>query len=181
MKIAGIVGSLRKGSFNRSLMNAAIELAPKGVTIEIAEIGDLPLFNTDIENPMPESVRIFKEKVDNSDAILFATPEYNHSVPGVLKNAIDWLSRPDDKNSINEKPIAMMGASTGMIGTARAQYHLRQSVVGINGHILNKPEVFITFAREKFDASGKLTDEKSKQKVKELVEALVAWTKRLQA
>jgi chromate reductase len=179
MKIVGIIGSLRKGSFNRGLMNAALTMVPDGATLEVAEINELPLFSQDIESPLPPAVKKFKDIVKAGDAILFATPEYNHSVPGVLKNAIDWLSRPDGDNTIDDKPIAIMGASTGMIGTARAQYHLRQCFIGINGLVMNKPEVFVTFAKEKFDAQGKLTDEKTKKKVEELLVALVAWTERL--
>jgi chromate reductase len=180
IKIIGIVGSLRKGSYNRSALRAAASLAPKNAVIEVAEIGDLPLFNQDFEQNLPEEVKEFKEKIKAADAILFVTPEYNYSVPGVLKNAIDWASRPYTDDSWQGKPVAIMSASTGMLGGARAQYHLRQMLVFLNMHPVNRPEVMIPNARDKFDEKGNLIDEIAKEKIKELLEALVAWTKKLQ-
>jgi len=171
IKIIGLVGSLRQQSFNKALMQAAIELCPGGTEIEIADI-NFPLFNQDLESNLPESVRIFKEKIRLADAILFATPEYNYSFSGVLKNAIDWGSRPFENNSFNGKPAAIMSASIGMIGGARAQYHLRQSFVYLNILPLNHPEVMVPFAQKKI-MDGKIIDEKTREKIKELVEALV--------
>jgi len=179
IKILGIAGSIRKNSYNKALLGAAISLAPGGVTIETADIADLPLFDQDLETTMPAAVNAFKEKVEKADAILFVTPEYNYSVPGALKNAIDWASRPYGRNSFEDKPVAVMGASGSMLGTARAQYHLRQTFVFLNMHALNKPEVMVASAHEKFDADGNLTDETTKQKVRELLEAFAAWTRRL--
>ncbi|MDP2932019.1 MAG: NAD(P)H-dependent oxidoreductase, partial [Chloroflexota bacterium] len=139
----------------------------------------IPLFNQDLEKSVPEKVKEFKAQIRSADAILMATPEHNYSIPGVLKNAIDWASRPYGDNSFEGKPVAVMSASTGMLGGARAQYHLRQVFVFLNMHPLNRPEVFVTFANQKFDEKGKLTDEKTKEFIKQLLEALVAWTRKL--
>lgn len=179
LTIVGISGSLRKGSLNTALLRAARDLVPAGATLTIQEIGDLPLFNQDDEQNLPPSVVSFKVAVKAADALLFVTPEYNYSVPGVLKNALDWLSRPYGQNSAEGKPMAIMSASMGMLGGARAQYHLRQILVFFNGQVLNRPEVMVGAAHEKFDASGTLTDEKTKEKVRELLNTLVAWTKKL--
>jgi chromate reductase len=119
-----------------------------------------------------------RTKIRAADAILIATPEYNYSVPGVLKNAIDWASRPHGDNALEGKPLALMGASGGMLGTARAQYHLRQTFVWLNVHPLNKPEVMVPFAADKFDSTGKLTDPKTREKIKELLDALIPWAKK---
>ena len=179
LNILGIAGSLRNGSYNASLLQAARDLVPAGVEITIQGIGDLPLFNQDHEKDFPPSVQRLKEAVKAADALLIVTPEYNYSVPGVLKNALDWISRPYGQNSAEGKPVAIMGASVGMTGTARAQYHLRQMFVFLNCFAINKPEVMVPSAADKFDASGKLTDEKTKEKVQELVLELVKWTRRL--
>ncbi len=128
---------------------------------------------------MPEKVKEFKAKIRSADAILMATPEHNYSVPGVVKNAIDWASRPYGDNSFEGKPVAVMSASIGMLGGARAQYQLRQVFIFLNMYPLNRPEVFVTFANQKFDEKGKLTDEKTKEFIKQLLEALVAWTRKL--
>ena len=128
---------------------------------------------------MPEKVKEFKARIRLADAILIATPEYNYSTPGVLKNAIDWASRPYGDNAFEDKPVAIMSASGGMLGAARAQYHLRQTFVFLNMHPINKPEVIIPFAHEKIDEKGRVTDEKTRVKIKELLESLVAWTRRL--
>jgi chromate reductase, NAD(P)H dehydrogenase (quinone) len=180
IKILGIAGSLRKGSYNRAVLRAARQLAPANSSIEIFELDGVPLFNQDLENPPPEIVANLKEKIRSADAILFVTPEHNYSVPGVLKNAIDWASRPYDDNAWDGKPAAVMGASTGMIGSARAQYHLRQMFVFLNVFPLNRPEVMIPNAADKFDKEGNLVDETTRVKIKELVETLVRWTIRHQ-
>lgn len=179
LTIVGICGSLRKGSFNMALLKAAQASAPDGVTLTILNIGDLPLYNQDNEDPVPEVVQAFKKAIEAADAVLIATPEYNYSIPGVLKNAIDWLSRPYGQNSLNDKPVAIMGASVGMGASGRAQYHLRQCFVFLNGHVLNQPEVLVPMAQDKIDAQGNITDAKTKEKVTEIVDALAQWTRRL--
>jgi chromate reductase, NAD(P)H dehydrogenase (quinone) len=179
LKIFAFAGSLRKGSYNKSLLRAAQELVPEGAELETFDLEGMPLFNQDNENNPPEKVTEFKAKIKAADAILIVTPEYNYSIPGVLKNAIDHASRPYGDNAFDGKPVALMGASVGMLGTARAQYHLRQSCVFLNMHPLNQPEVMVPFAQEKIDASGRVTDAKTKEKIKELLEALVVWTRKL--
>ena len=181
VKILGIAGSLRKGSFNRAALRAAQQAAGDGVSIDMHDLDGLPLFSQDLETPAPEPVQQLKARIASADAVLFVTPEYNYSVPGVLKNAIDWASRPYGQSAWDGKPCAIMGASVGMLGSARAQYHLRQMLVFLNMHPLNQPEVMIPFAAEKFDAHGALKDEKTREKIRELVAALAAWTRRLSA
>jgi chromate reductase len=179
LSIFGFAGSLRKGSYNRALLRAAAELLPEEARLEIFDLEGIPPFNQDLEKQMPEIVKGFKAKIKAADAILIATPEHNFSVPGVLKNAIDWASRPYGDNSFEGKPAAVMSASTGMLGGARAQYHLRQMFVFLDMHPVNKPEVIVTFAREKIGEQGNVTDENTRKIVKQLLESLVAWTKRL--
>lgn len=179
LKILGIAGSMRKGSYNRALLRVAQESCPEGVELEIFELEGIPPYNQDEENALPARVIELKNKIKAADALLFATPEYNYSVPGVLKNAIDWASRPPGDNPFDGKPAAIMSASIGMLGGARAQHHLRQILVYINVYPLNKPEVIVTFAAEKIDSSGTVTDGKTRQKIYELVESLATWTKRL--
>ena len=180
MVILGIAGSLRQQSFNRSLLRAAQELAPDGATIETFELDGIPSFNQDEEGNPPAKVVELKQRIRSADAILFVTPEYNYSVPGVLKNAIDWASRPYGDSAWNGKPVAVMGASVGTIGTARAQYHLRQSFVFLNMYAVNQPEVMVANAHKHFDQDGKLTDETAKKLIRQLLEELVSWTRRLQ-
>jgi len=177
--ILGFAGSLRKKSYNKSLLRAAMELCPDDAKIEIFDLEGIPLFNQDLERQPSERVREFKERIRAADAILIATPEYNYSIPGVLKNAIDCASRPYGDNAFEGKWVAIMGASIGMIGTARAQYHLRQCFVFLNMHPLNKPEVMITFAPEKFDENGNLKNERDKKLVRELLTALAERIRKL--
>jgi chromate reductase, NAD(P)H dehydrogenase (quinone) len=179
ISILGFAGSLRKGSFNKAILRAAVELIPEGAEIDIFDLEGIPPFNQDLEGHLPERVKEFKDKIREADAILIATPEYNYSVPGVLKNAIDWASRPYGDNVFSGKPLAIMGASIGMLGTARAQYHLRQTLVFLNVYALNQPEIMIPFVEEKIDKNGNLADEKTRNKIKELLENLISWTKRL--
>lgn len=179
--ILGFAGSLRKGSYNKALLRASLELLPENSRLEIFEIDKIPPFNQDMESSPPETVKEFKTKIKSADAILIVTPEYNYSVPGVLKNAIDWASRPYGDNVFENKPVAMMSASIGMLGGARAQYHLRQSFIFLDMQPLNKPEVFVTYAPQKFDSDGKLTDGKTKEAVKALLAALVDWTEKLKS
>jgi len=179
VNILGFAGSLRKGSYNKALLREATKSVPTDAKLEIFDLEGIPPFNQDLEQAMPDKVKEFKAKIRAADAILIATPEYNYSIPGVLKNAIDWASRPYLDNSFEDKPVAMMSASIGLLGGARAQYHLRQVFVFLDMHPINKPEVIVTFAPSKFDEKGNLTDEAAKILIRELLENLVAWTKRL--
>ena len=181
VRILGIAGSLRRQSYNRAALRAAVDLVPPGTLLEIADISGLPGFNQDDEQNPPAKVVELKKQIRAADAILIVTPEYNYSIPGVLKNAIDWASRPYGDSAWSGKSVAVMGASTGAIGTARAQYHLRQCFVFLNMHPLNQPEVMIANAPERFDAQGSLTHEPTKQIIRHLLENLVAWTLRLRA
>jgi chromate reductase len=179
ISILGFAGSLRKGSYNKSLLRAAAELLPEGAELEIFDLDAIPVFNQDFENDMPAKVKEFKAKIKAADALLIATPEYNYSIPGVLKNAIDCASRPTTDNAFNDKPVAMMGASNGILGTSRAQYHLRQVLISVGAHPLNPPEVFVTYVKQKIDETCVLTDEPTRQTIKKVLQNLVAWTKRL--
>src|SRR4051794_11680020 len=179
-RILGIAGSLRRESYNRATLRAAIELAPEGAAIETFELDDIPGFNQDEEQNPPAKIAELKRLIREVDAILFVTPEYNYSVPGVLKNAIDWASRPYGDNAWDGKPAAIMGASVGAIGTARAQYHLRQMMVFLNMFPINQPEVMIGHAATRFDKDGNLTDEPTRDFIRQLLTNLVAWTRRLQ-
>ena len=179
VKILGFAGSLRKQSYNRSALRAAVNLVPAGITLITFDLVSIPPFNQDHERKPPETVRQFKAAILEADAILIVTPEYNYSVPGVLKNAIDWASRPYGESAWDGKPVGIMGASVGMLGTGRAQYHLRQMFVFLNMFPLNQPEVMIASADEKFDENGNLKDEKTAQKIRELLEALADWARRL--
>ncbi len=180
IKILGFAGSVRKGSFNRALLRAAVELCPKEAEIETFDLEGIPPFNQDLEGSPHPLVKEFKAKIKAADALLIVTPEYNYSIPGVLKNAIDSASRPYGDSAFAGKPVAMMGASIGMLGTARAQYHLRQSCVFLDMYPLNQPEVMVPFAHEKIDEkTGKVTDQKTRDKIGELMKALVIWTLRM--
>jgi chromate reductase len=176
VKILGIAGSLRKGSYNRAALRAAKQLAPENSAIEVFELNDIPPYNSDNENPQPKIILEFKNKIRSADAILFVTPEYNYSIPGVLKNAIDWASRPYGDSAWEGKPVGIMGASTGMIGSARAQYHLRQTFVFLDMYALNRPEIMIANATDKFDEDGNLTDSSTRERIKEFMEALINWS-----
>lgn len=179
--ILGFAGSLRKGSYNRALLQVAAQLVPEDARLEIFDIDGIPGFNQDLESNRPPKVTEFKAKIKTADAILIVTPEYNYSIPGVLKNAIDWASRPPTDNSWQGKPVAIMSASTGMLGGARAQYHLRQTFVFLDMYPINKPEVIITFANQKFDENGNLNDDKAKDLIRGLFRNLINWTRKLQA
>ncbi len=181
IRILGIPGSLRRQSYNRAVLRVATQLLPQGVTMDVFDIDGLPGFNEDEEKNPPAKVTELKKRIREADAILFATPEYNYSVPGVLKNAIDWASRPYGDSAWNGKPVAIMGASVGAIGTARAQYHLRQMFVFLNMYPLNQPEVMIGNASSRFDAQGNLTDDASKQLIQKLLQGLADWTRKLRA
>jgi chromate reductase len=179
VRILGIAGSLRRESYNRAALRAATELVPEGASIETFELDGIPAFNQDKEQQPPAKVTELKKRIREADAILIVTPEYNYSIPGVLKNAIDWASRPYGDSAWNGKPAAIMGASVGVIGTARAQYHLRQMMVFLNMFPINQPEVMIGNASERFDAQGKLTDDATKDFIRQLLQNLVDWTRRI--
>jgi chromate reductase len=180
LRVLGFAGSLRAASYNRMLLGAAVELAPEGMEIEVFDIGGIPLFNEDVEAAgTPPAVEAFRDAIRRADALLIATPEYNHGVPGVLKNAIDWASRPPRKSPLAGKPAAVFGASPGMTGTARSQTQLRASFVFTDTPVLPQPEVLVFRAHEKFDADGRLTDEPTRAFVGRLLVALADWTTRL--
>lgn len=179
IRILGIAGSLRRESYNRAALRAAAALVPEGAILETFELDGIPLFNQDEDQHPPAKVVELKRRVREADAILFVTPEYNYSVPGVLKNAIDWASRPYGDSAWNGKPVAIMGASSGALGTARAQYHLRQIMVFLNMFPVNQPEVMIGNAASRFDQAGNLTDETTKDFIRQLLQNLVAWTERI--
>jgi chromate reductase len=178
--ILGIAGSLRTASYNRAALRAATQLVPEGATLEIIELDGIPAFNQDAEQNPPAKVIELKKRIREADAVLIVTPEYNYSIPGVLKNAIDWASRPYGQSAWSGKPAAIMGASVGASGTARAQYHLRQMFVFLNMFPINQPEVMIGNAAERFDPQGNLTDETTKDFIIQLLQNLVDWTRRLQ-
>ena len=179
VRILGIAGSLRRQSYNRAALRAAIQLVPQDATLDTFELDGIPGFNQDEEQNPPAKVTEFKRRIRESDAILIVTPEYNYSIPGVLKNAIDWASRPYGDSAWNGKPVAIMGASIGNIGTARAQYHLRQVFVFLNMFPINQPEVMIGNASERFDAQGNLTDDATKDFIRQLLRNLVEWARRI--
>lgn len=179
VKILGISGSGRKGSYNTALLEEAKKLVPEGVTLEIHDVSNLPLFNQDLEKTMPPSVKEFKRQIREADAILFASPEHNYTVTAVLKNAIEWGNRPPGDASWEGKPAAIISASSGPRGGARAQLHLRQIMVDLNMHPINRPLVLVANADEKFDANMKLTDRQIIESLRNLLIQLVEWTIRL--
>jgi len=179
LRFLGFSGSLRKGSYNAALLKTAAGLMPAGATLEVFDISAIPLYNEDVRaQGFPAPVQQLREKIAAADGLVLATPEYNFSVSGVLKNVIDWASRPPDQ-PFNDKAVAIMGASGGVLGTPRAQYHLRQIGVFLNMRFVNKPEVFVGGAASKFDAEGNLTDETAKGLIKQLMAELAAWSRRL--
>jgi len=180
MNVCAIVGSLRKGSYNRMLAHACQELAPADMTIVIWDrLRELPHYDTDLDtHEPPEAVADLRATIGAADALLIVMPEYNYSIPGVLKNAIDWASRPAFKSCLNKKPAAVLGAATGLMGTVRGQLALRQSLLFTETYLLLKPEVVVMKAAEKFDADGKLTDEPTRKMVASLLEALGPWATR---
>ena len=181
IKVLAFAGSLRKASYNKALIHAAVEVAPPNMLIEVFELEGIPCFNQDQENSPDAKVVEFKEKIRQTDALLIATPEYNYSIPGVLKNALDSASRPKIGNPLEGKPVAIMSASIGRFGGARAQYHLRQTFVFFNMHPINRPEVMVSDAAHNVDDNGKVTNEQTRQLIRQLLEALAAWTIKLKA
>lgn len=179
IRLLGIAGSLRRGSYNRAALRAATTLVPEGATLETFDLAGIPGFNEDDERTPPATVVELKRSIRAADAVLIVTAEYNYSVPGVLKNAIDWASRPYGDSAWSGKPAAIMGASVGNIGTARAQYHLRQIFVFLNMFPINQPELMIGNAATRFDGDGNLTDDTTRQRIRELLRSLVDWSRRL--
>ena len=179
LRVLGLSGSLRRGSYNAALLRAAAEIASGSMTIEIASLAGIPLYDEDLRaHGLPKSVAQLREQIAAADSVLIATPEYNYSVPGVLKNALDWVSR-GERQPFDGKPVAIVGAAASTFGTARAQYHLRQILVFLNAHPLNRPEIFVGRAGEKFDGDGRLTDEPTRLMIRDLLTALGDWTHRL--
>ena len=177
MNLLAITGALRKDSFNTQLLRAVKELAPVDMAIEIVTLHGVPLYDGDEENKhgVPASVKALQDKVREADGVIIATPEYNFSVPGVLKNGLDWMSRSG--NPFKWKRVGVMGASEGPIGTARSQYHLRQNLVGLEAITMPKPEIFVSLAPKKF-AEGRLTDETTKKLIATWLNAFKDWVKR---
>ena len=177
VRILGFAGSLRQGSYNRALLRAASELAPEDMLIEIFDLLQIPLYNADVEaRGDPEPVAAFKQAIRQADAVLMVTPEYNHGVPGVMKNAVDWASRPPRSAVLSAKPVAITGASPGVTGTARGQSQLRQAFEFTNSYAMPQPELLVSRANEKFDTEGKLTDETTREHLRKFLEAFRAWT-----
>jgi chromate reductase, NAD(P)H dehydrogenase (quinone) len=182
VKLLGFAGSLRKDSLNRALLRAAGELLPPDTTLDIYDLAGIPEYNDDVRlgTGYPETARKYREAIAAADALLIVTPEYNYSIPGILKNAIDWASRAPEPPLIG-KPCALMSASPSILGGARAQYHLRQVFVFNDMFPINKPEVILAQATQKFDAAGKLTDETTRGLVTQLLANLADWTRVLKA
>jgi chromate reductase len=180
--VVSLAGSLRRKSYNRALLEAARELAPEGMTIEVIEIGELPFYNADVEaEGDPAGVSRFKAAIGQSDGILIATPEYNDGIPAVLANALDWGSRLPGRAPLTGKPVAIMGASPGQVGTARAQLHLRQVLGHMQARVLPPPELLVARAHERFDKDLRLTDESTRKVMESLLHRFSRWIARERA
>ncbi|HUP20950.1 MAG TPA: NADPH-dependent FMN reductase [Gemmatimonadota bacterium] len=178
LRVAGIAGSLRGGSYNRALLRAAAELAPPEMEIDVLEIAGVPLFDADLEaGGDPPAVAELKRRIAAADGLLIAAPEYNHGVAGVTKNVVDWLSRPPRASVLDRLPVGVMGASPGRTGTARGQSQLRQAFVFTNSFCLPQPEVLVAAAHEKFDEEGRLTDEPTRNHLRKFLEAFAGWVR----
>ncbi len=181
IRILGISGSLRKASTNTGLLRAAADLLPEGMTLETFDLAPIGPYNEDVRaEGFPGPAQKLREAIASADGVLFASPEYNYSVTGVLKNAIDWASRPPEQ-PFDGKPVAIMGATMGLAGTARAQYHLRQMGVALNWHAMNRPEIMVAHSGGKFDAEGNLTDEETRKHLAKFLEAFRTWVLRFKA
>ena len=179
-KILSFAGSLRKASYNRGLLRAAQDEPPDDTQVEIFDLGDLPFYNGDVEDlGDPPAVEEFKERISEADAVLIATPEYSRSITGVLKNALDWASRPPADPPLKNKPVSLIGASPGRLGTVSAQSATRPVLFAIGAYVLPSSQVLISGAQSLFDEHGNLVDEDTRQRVRKQVEALVDWTRRL--
>jgi chromate reductase len=183
VRVLGIVGSLRRGSYNRRLLEAARELAPEAMRIELFDLADIPLYNGDLDTDAERPVVVdrLKRAVADADAVLIATPEYNHSVPGVLQNAIDWISRPAGKSPLAGKPVAIMGASTGALGAARAQQQLKLVLLSTLAALMPHAGVAVGQAKEKFDSAGRLVHEPTRQFLAGMLRELDAWARRMRS
>jgi chromate reductase len=177
--ILGISGSGRKRSYNSALLEAAKELLPPDATLDVVDVSRLPLYNQDLEHDLPAVVREVKKKIRGADAILIATPEHNYSITAVLKNAIEWGNRPPRDASWSGKPAAIISASTGLRGGARAQLHLRQIMIDLNMHSINRPLLLVANAKDKFNENLQLTDEETLQTLRDVLSSLVEWTRKL--
>jgi len=179
LEVLGLSGSLRKRSYNTALVRAAAELAPDEMHIRVRTLEDIPVYNEDLRaEGYPEPVQRLRDKIAGADAVIIATPEYNYSIPGVLKNAIDWASRPPDQ-PFEGKPVAIMGASPGRLGSSRAQYHLRQCFVFLDSRVMNRPEVMVSGANSVIDENGLLTDQGTRDHIAKMLEAFVVWCRHL--
>ena len=179
ISIVGLAGSLRSGSFNRALLRAARNLAPEGVQIDIFELADVPLYNADVEaHGNPKAVMALKQAIYEADGVLMVTPEYNHGVPAVMKNAVDWASRPPGSAALDRKPVGIIGASPGITGTARGQSQLRQAFEFTNSFCMPQPELLVFKAHEKFDANGDLIDGATAERLATYLVAFGDWVRR---
>ncbi|MEJ7839899.1 MAG: NAD(P)H-dependent oxidoreductase [Thermomicrobiales bacterium] len=177
INVAAIVGSLRRGSYNRGLLRTSMLVAPESMHLYEVAIDQLPFFNEDVERPGdPPAVRTFKQQLERADALIIFTPEYSYSIPGILKNALDWASRPSGRSALRRTPVAIAGASAGRSGTMRAQLHLRQILLQLGAYPLPEPEVYVTFAADKFNALGELSDQNSLDQIRLLLTNLGYWT-----
>lgn len=179
-RVLGLAGSLRRTSFNRGLVRAARELAPEGVTVEPYDgLDEMPFFSRDVEDAGdPESVKELKEKIREADAVLIATPEYDYAISGVLVNALDWVMR--SPSPLRRKPVGILGASPGAIGTARGQMILRQILLHAPAYTMPEPQMLVSNARERFDKNGNLTDRETRERLSRFLNALVEWTERFE-
>ena len=179
VKILGISGSSRKGSYNWGLLEAARELLPDNAKLEAFDVSQFPLFTQDNEQDPPQQVQLFKKKIREADAILFATPEHNYTITAVMKNAIEWGNRPGGDNSWDGKPAAIVGASSGPRGGVRAQLHLRQILVDLNVYAINQPQLLVARAQDAFDSEGKLKDPQVRETLRNLLLSLVSWSAKI--
>ena len=180
LTIVGLAGSLRRGSFNRALLRAAQGLAPPSLTLDIVDLIEVPLYNGDVEaQGDPPTVTELKRAISAADGVLFVTPEYNHGVPAVMKNALDWASRPPASAALSEKPVGIIGASPGITGTARGQSQLRQAFEFTNSYCMPQPELLVFKAHEKFDAAGNLTDDATAKYLDRYLVAFEQWVRRV--
>lgn len=179
IRVLGFAGSLRKASYNRALLRAAVEVAPAGLTIEVFDLLEVPLYNGDVEaEGDPPAVAALKAAIAAADGVLIVTPEYNHGVPAVTKNAVDWCSRPPRGAVLDAKPVGIIGASPGMTGSARGQSQLRQAFEFTNSYCMPQPELLVFRAHEKFDEAGRLTDEATRSHLAKYLTAFEAWVRR---
>ncbi len=181
-QVVGIAGSLRKASYNRALLRAAVELAPPGMILTVHSLDAIPLYHGDVEAAgIPEAVTALKNAIRAADGLLLLTPEYNHGMPGVLKNAIDWLSRPPKPQAFDARPVAIGGVTPGGFGTRGAQYQLRQCLTPLNAFVMSQPSLMLTAAQEKFDAGGALVDPRARETLQKFLAGFAAWIARLSA